>query len=457
VKKLAAFSFTATLIAGMWLIVRPLPAHAAANIFVISSLGDAPDASAADGACVTASGDCTLRAAIQQANADPAGSGDEIDFGVPGQVDLGTALPDLANSMFITGVTSKNTVHRRDGTGNFRIFNVTNGATVDIDNINVSNGYVTSTTDVCGGGIKVGQGTTLRFRGGAVTGNTAPTYGGGGICSNGATTITNSTIALNVSNNGVGGGIQALVGSLSVTDSTILANTGGDGGGLGNVFAVVTILRDTVQGNLSSGASANPFVLSHGGGGVMTSSGNTDIVNSTIASNAASAGSGGGVLNADALTRIINSTIAGNTAPTGGGLDDENGTSDTVLNSLIAKNAATTSPDIRTPASSGGHNLVGNGTGGPGFVNGTNSDKVGTTSIPIDAKLETDAQGNLVIKNNGGPTNTIALLAGSPAIDAGNDSVLGALDTLTTDQRGPGFARKQGTHVDIGAFEKAPK
>jgi len=47
----------------------------------------------------------------------------------------------------------------------------------------------------------------------------------------------------------------------------------------------------------------------------------------------------------------------------------------------------------------------------------------------------------------------MALLGGSPAIDAGDDSVLGAPLFLTTDQRGPGFARKSGSHVDIGAFE----
>src|SRR5262249_59407567 len=55
--------------------------------------------------------------------------------------------------------------------------------------------------------------------------------------------------------------------------------------------------------------------------------------------------------------------------------------------------------------------------------------------------------------DNGGPTPTMALLAGSPAIDAGDDSVLGNPFTLTTDQRGPGFPRKAGAHVDIGAFE----
>jgi len=57
-----------------------------------------------------------------------------------------------------------------------------------------------------------------------------------------------------------------------------------------------------------------------------------------------------------------------------------------------------------------------------------------------------------VLRNNGGPTRTLALLVGSPAIDAGDDRVLASPYKLTSDQR-PGFARKVGSHVDIGAFE----
>src|SRR5262249_16240174 len=60
------------------------------------------------------------------------------------------------------------------------------------------------------------------------------------------------------------------------------------------------------------------------------------------------------------------------------------------------------------------------------------------------------------LQNNGGPTFTQALLPGSPAVDAGDDSVLGSPPNLTTDQRGPGFPRKVGSHVDIGAFEVLP-
>src|SRR5262249_30509049 len=79
-------------------------------------------------------------------------------------------------------------------------------------------------------------------------------------------------------------------------------------------------------------------------------------------------------------------------------------------------------------------------------TNGVNGDQAGSVASPLDPRLGT-------LQNNGSPTLTMALLPGSPAIDAGDDSVLGAPLFLTTDQRGPGFPRKAGLHVDIGAFE----
>jgi hypothetical protein len=95
---------------------------------------------------------------------------------------------------------------------------------------------------------------------------------------------------------------------------------------------------------------------------------------------------------------------------------------------------------------SGGHNLIGDGTGSTGFVNGVNGDMVGTAANPIDPRLGP-------LANNGGPTQTHALLAGSPAIDHGDNT-----NAPATDQRGVARPR-DGDHngsraVDIGAFEK---
>ncbi len=87
---------------------------------------------------------------------------------------------------------------------------------------------------------------------------------------------------------------------------------------------------------------------------------------------------------------------------------------------------------------SGGNNLIGNGDDVDGLVD---SDLVGTADNPIDPQL-----GEL--QDNGGATFTIALLEGSPAIDAGSNP-----NNLTTDQRGEGFDRTVGDGTDIGAFE----
>jgi hypothetical protein len=93
-----------------------------------------------------------------------------------------------------------------------------------------------------------------------------------------------------------------------------------------------------------------------------------------------------------------------------------------------------------------GHNLVGDRTGSTGFSNGVNGDIVGLADNPIDPKLGP-------LANNGGRTKTHALLAGSRAIDTGDNSLL-----PQTDQRGLPRAKDgngDGSKiVDIGAFEK---
>src|SRR5262249_3714471 len=130
---------------------------------------------------------------------------------------------------------------------------------------------------------------------------------------------------------------------------------------------------------------------------------------------------------------IINSTISNNSAAIGGGLDAENGSSVTIVNCTIADNTAiegggvqnfetvTLSSTIvagnpggdwggRGAVPSSSNNLIGNG-GDSGLTNGTNRNIVGTSQKPIDPMLGP-------LANNGGPTQTRALLPGSPAINA---------------------------------------
>jgi hypothetical protein len=95
-------------------------------------------------------------------------------------------------------------------------------------------------------------------------------------------------------------------------------------------------------------------------------------------------------------------------------------------------------PDLSGAFTSQGHNLLGIAGNSVGLAHGVNGDLVGSATAPIDPRLGP-------LADNGGPTFTMALLPGSPAIDAGDDTLTG------TDQRG--FPRKSGAHVDIGAFE----
>ena len=100
-----------------------------------------------------------------------------------------------------------------------------------------------------------------------------------------------------------------------------------------------------------------------------------------------------------------------------------------VRNTIVALNLVDftgNGPDISggLPFTSQGHNLIGDGTGGGGFTNGVNGDIVGTDVNPIDPKLGP-------LQNNGGPTKTLALLAGSLAIDHGDN-----VNLPPADQRG---------------------
>ena len=114
----------------------------------------------------------------------------------------------------------------------------------------------------------------------------------------------------------------------------------------------------------------------------------------------------------------------------------------TLGNTIVAGNTASTSgPDAFGTVASQGNNLIGKTDGSSGWVG---SDLTGTIATPLDPLLAP-------LGNYGGPTQTMALLPGSPAIDAGNNALIPA--GVTTDQRG--LPRIVNTVVDIGAFESS--
>jgi hypothetical protein len=154
---------------------------------------------------------------------------------------------------------------------------------------------------------------------------------------------------------------------------------------------------------------------------------------------------GGGIYNNAGSTLTVSwSTLAENYAVvSGGGIFNDSGGTVSLFNTIVAMDTAGGDyhlDDVGGAFASQGNNLIGNGDGASGF---TDADLVGTTASPIDPMLAP-------LAFNGGPTQTYALLAGSPAI--GNGSTVNA-DLVGTDQRGPGFAREVNGLVDIGAFE----
>ncbi|EMI18592.1 extracellular nuclease [Rhodopirellula maiorica SM1] len=206
-------------------------------------------------------------------------------------------------------------------------------------------------------------------------------------------------------------------------DSTISANSAtNEGGGLWNSGeGTLAVTRSTVSGNISAD-----------GGGIFNdgTSGDITITNSTIAANTATI-NGGGINSEGADVTLTSVTIAGNTAVIGGGIYTLGGVFSTT-NTLVANNNATTGTDASGSITSGGNNLLGNSAGV------TLSGSLQTNITDVDALLD-------MLGDNGGPTHTIALLQGSPALNSG------VAAGLTVDQRG--VARPQGTGFDIGAFE----
>ena len=238
-----------------------------------------------------------------------------------------------------------------------------------------------------------------------VTGNTG-SVGAGVSIEGGTATIANSTISTNTGANG-GGLFVGQLGSVTITNSAITGNASLVGGGVClEQGATATLTGCTLSGNTAS----NPG--GQGGGGLASLEGSTvTMTNCTVSGNSAPDALGGGVYNTYTLS-LINCTVSGNSATSGGGLYLKNSSTATLKNTIVA-------------GQTGGGDVSGSYTGVGNLVNG----------IPGLAPLG----------DYGGPTPTMALLPGSPAIGGGTTGT----GVPSTDQRG--FAR--GTSIDIGAFQ----
>jgi CSLREA domain-containing protein len=439
-------------------------------------------------------GDCSLREAVLAADGHPGGDSIEFARRLRGEtIDVTAGDIRIRRELNITGPgASKLSV---SGNQQSRIFHMTGGH-IAIQGITIKQGResATPTGPTCpnstapaftlGGGILEEAGELkldhVQVRNNTVTTSLGGIIGGGGIANiDGTLEITRSRVTQNaVDGGGIsgGGGVLNCVGIVKLTRTTV-ANSSvsgasiDSGGGIANGLGAahntgrLTLKKSTIERN-DVASDAIP-----GGGGLSTSGGPVTVMNSTINDNSVTAtgggtlSDGGGVEISNATATFTNSTIANNLASganaAGGGIlvggtgeklvlhsvtladniadgtnsrggNLESSESAHVLNSIVAKGKATTGANCDGAVKSSGHDLEDKNT--CGF----------------------DGRGDLVNKNprlrdltrNGGPTRTMALKLGSPAINHASRKT-----SPRRDQRG----FKRGLKPDIGAYEFGAK
>ena len=267
---------------------------------------------------------------------------------------------------------------------------------------------------------------------------------GGSVLNAGVLTIAASTLSGNAARDG---GAVFNYSSLTVTGSTLSGNAGFSDGGAMNNYGSLTVTGSTLSGNAARS------------GGAIHNSGPLTVTGSTLSGNAARR-DGGAIYSYDGAATLRNVALVGNRANSdgisdgaGGGVWTYNNDSDrtTLHNTLVAGNVrgtagAETADDLgglggQNVDAASSHNLIGDAATSGGLTDGTNGNLVGYAAADV---LDT------TLADNGGPTLTHALLAGSAAFNAGTNAQTGG---ATTDQRGPGFDRISGGTVDVGAFE----
>jgi CSLREA domain-containing protein len=386
--------------------------------FVVNSLADTDDGVCENG---PAGGNCTLREAINAANL-LAGQ-DSITFSLSGTITLGSTLPFISDP---TGLTI-------DGAGQALIISGNNvvsvlwvdaGTWLTLNDLTITQG--SSNVDATSAGIT--NSGTVNIMNSTFSDNTAGWAGGAIYNNNGTVTIMNCVFTGNSAEMYGGGIYNTLTSLLTITNSTFAGNHVGSRGGAITNTGTAIISNSTFSGN-----SANAVYGSAKGGGIYNF-GILTVTNSTFSGNSAPVGYGGGIHNSSGNVTITNSSIAGNSADSyGGGVYNLNGTV-TISNTIIANNSGR---NCTGTISNGGNNIDSSTTCSWGSVSGSMS-----STDPMLGPLA----------DNGGPTPTYNLLAGSPAINNGNNAICNADPVNGLDQRG--VTRPFGLHCDIGSVEK---
>jgi predicted outer membrane repeat protein len=330
-----------------------------------------------------------------------------------------------------------------------------------LKNCNLSNDV---STGVGGGALWVNIGCTATVTGCTLSDDTTAEDGGGVFVYKSSTaTFSNCTLSNDSAANGGGALCTDGVCTVKMTKCTIANDTSAQGGGVCNSGGKVTLTQCTLSNDACAADGGGGGFLNEGtgtaaactfnndsaaAGGGMFNRGPATLTNCTFASNTAVTG-GGGIYSTSLsgqtfVLKVTNCTVADNVVVrgSGGGIYNDSATTLKLANTIVAENTASAfGPDYFGNISTADHNLIGDGTGAT-IVIDQGGNLVGGNGNPvIDARLGP-------LANNGGPTQTMALLADSPAIGHARDAVAPA-----NDQRGHKRTDHFGLATDIGAFE----
>ncbi len=418
--------------------------------FTVNSTSDAHDANPGNGRCETAPGNgvCTLRAAIEEANARTAYPTDIITLPA-GSYKLTLGELVIQDSLYLHGASSRSTVI--DGDNRSRVLviqKVSADPTVHISKVKVQKGSGGSFQN--GGGMFVSSGSYLFLSNSVVTNNKGSQFGGGisnaGYLQLFRTRVSNNSVPLGAGGGQTasGGGIFSFASGITkIERSTISGNEATRGGGIRNGGGRLEVVNSTISGNRAVTR----------GGGIM-SHGITVISSSTITNNQANLSGygtssevsfGGGIYNTGTVS-IGKTILAGN-------LDNRSSFDSNYAPDCYSK-ATPELPSVYM--TSHRSNLVGVVNGNCNFRDSIWGDPVfdfvGTASAPLNARLSP-------LGGYGGGTPTHALLSGSPAIDKATSGTSASFfDRPSKDQRGKTRPRdgdgNGSAQCDIGSFER---
>lgn len=424
-----------------------------------------------------ASGNISLRSAIEYLNANAAG-GDTVNFSLPAgsTINLTLGQIEIDDSLALVGPGAGSLTVAQTSVLPARLFEVGSSTAfsdpiVSMSGLTLTGGRVTGNTMTGeAGAIENYGGLTLSQM--TLTHNSSVNALGGAVVNRGSLSVTASTFS---NNSAVNGGAIWNWSTVTISDSTFSGNVSYYGGAIFN-YSALTVNRSSFAANIATGPNVGSLysggaIYNNGGAatiigstfsgntangdgaGIMLQGGSLNVSNSTFAGNSAGF-AGGGIMfyNNTGTATLINSTVANNTAPYGGGIENFVGQF-AIANTIVAGNTATTAdPDVKGRFANTDHDLIGIIGDATGFsASGPAASLIGTAANPLDPLLGP-------LANNGGPTETMALLPGSPAINAGDDhpeTTTGnhALVAPAADQRGKTRITPADPQIDIGAYE----